>query len=377
MKVRLTQAIVNSLEPDSKPYAVRDAVQPGLCVIVSPGGTKAISVEVRRAGKLIKRKLGTWPELSLTSARERTAQLLGTAAETRGMVPVTFRQLFKKRLDAVKSRKKTWREDERKYKQDLAQWGSRQVATFTPAEIERWRDGIAQQRGEVTANRTLSLVKSVFAYGCKKGYLVTDPARLVDKYPEKPRERFLTADELPRFLKSIQLEPDDYRDIFSLLLFVGARKFNVLSMRWCELDLDNGIWIVPADKSKNGRQLFLPLVGPAMEILDIRKERFGDVSEWVFPAPHNRTGHVTEIRKPWLRAIKRAGLSDLHIHDLRHSLASWQAMNGASLAIIGKSLGHSDHKSTARYAHLAMDPVRKSVASAVASMQAAGKGGVR
>jgi len=375
MRVKLNATIVNALEAGDKPYSVRDSGQPGLTVIVWPGGAKTFTVEARRHGRLIKRKLGPWPELSVTSARERTAQLLAGAAETKGLVPITFGELFAKRLAISKAKNRTWQEDQRKFVKHLGAWAKRPVSQIKQEDVKRLRNEIAGQHGEVTANRLLSLVKTVFAHGVEtERYLTSNPAANVGKYREAPRDRFLTTAELPRFLSAVQLEPVDYCDIFTLLLFTGARSGNVCEMRWDELDLDKGVWVIPSQNSKNGRVLFLPIAGAAIEILDRRRYEFAELSQWVFPAPHNATGHITELRRPWERVCKRAELNDLRMHDLRHSLASWQAMNGASLQIIGKSLGHADMRSTERYSHLQLDIVRASVEAAVGRMVATRKG---
>jgi integrase len=92
---------------------------------------------------------------------------------------------------------------------------------------------------------------------------------------------------------------------------------------------------------------------------------------WVFPST-GKTGHLVEPKKAWKRILERADLSDLRIHDLRRSLGSWQAATGASLSIIGKSLGHKNINSTAIYARLNIDPVRESMETATSAMMVAG-----
>ena len=376
MKLRLNRANVNSLEPADKDYLVKDAGCPGLVVIVRPTGTRTFSVLVRRGGKYIKRSLGRFPELSVTAARERAADVIAEAASAKEQRTVTFGELFRERLNKVEKRTKG--EDVRKFDRHLAHWESRRVDTIKPADVRELVDDVGEKIGKSTRNRVLSLVKSVLAYGCiDQKYLKYNVADTIKKSPEVPRKRFLTAAELPKFFESVEQEPRDYRDVFLLLLYTGARRANVCEMRWSELDLGNMIWTIPGDKSKNGTDLFLPITEPALAILDWRYDQFSAVSPWVFPNPRNKTGHLQELRKPWLRVCKRAGLENMRIHDLRHTVASWAAISGASLPQIGQMLGHRDPKSTARYAHLSLDPVRQVSNTASAAMQAAGKGGVR
>src|SRR5207249_2399984 len=99
-------------------------------------------------------------------------------------------------------------------------------------------------------------------------------------------------------------------------------------------------------------------------------------AEFLFPS-HSEAGHITEPKGPWSNLLTRAKLSDLRIHDLRRTLGSWQAMTGASLPIIGKSLGHSSHQSTEVYARLANAPVVDAIATATSAMLAAARKGNR
>jgi integrase len=138
-------------------------------------------------------------------------------------------------------------------------------------------------------------------------------------------------------------------------------------MAWRDIDLAAAVWYLAGQTTKNKLPMAVVLPPPAVGILEHRR----DGSPWVFPAD-TAAGHIVDPRKSWARVVKRAGISDLRPHDLRRSLGSWQAIAGASLQIVGASLGHRDPKATAVYARLLLDPVRTSVNQAVANMQAAG-----
>ncbi|CAK0750757.1 hypothetical protein CCP3SC15_1700007 [Gammaproteobacteria bacterium] len=107
-----------------------------------------------------------------------------------------------------------------------------------------------------------------------------------------------------------------------------------------------------------------------MTILEARKAQ-AFPTPWVFPGD-GATGHLVEPKKAWKRILERAGIGDLRLHDLRRTLASWQVDTGATLAIVGKTLGHQSQTTTAIYARLSQDPVRKSVNTAVEAMLSAG-----
>jgi len=205
------------------------------------------------------------------------------------------------------------------------------------------------------------------------GFNGANPAKGVKRFKEEKRDRFLTADELPAFFAALASEPNTmFKDFFLLTILTGARRANMESMAWADIDLEAEFWRIPTTKS--GVPVVVPLVAPALAILRQRRKA-ANGSPWVFPAP-SKTGHLVEPWACWRRILKRAKLADLRIHDLRRSLGSWMAIGGASLPIIGKSLGHTQASTTAVYARLSMDPVRDSVGAATAEILKIGKASV-
>jgi integrase len=194
-----------------------------------------------------------------------------------------------------------------------------------------------------------------------------NPARGVKQFRERSRDRFLKPEELKRFFISIGEEPNqNIPDFLLIALFTGARRANVLAMKWGDIDFSLGTWTIRAEESKNREPMTIPLVAPVVEILLRRKQLARSI--FVFPGS-GKAGHLVEPKSGWTRIIHRAGLKDVRIHDLRRTLGSFQAIGGASTAIIGKSLGHKNPQSTSIYSRLSLDPVRKSVEAAVELMQ--------
>jgi integrase len=142
-------------------------------------------------------------------------------------------------------------------------------------------------------------------------------------------------------------------------------------MRWPEIAWERATWTIPAEKAKEDEAIDIALSAVALRILE--KRRAESTSEWVFPG-RGRTGHLMEPKTAWKRIVDRASLQDLRLHDLRRTLGSWQAATGASLPIIGKSLGHKSIAATQIYARLNLDPVRESVRRATDAMLLAGGG---
>jgi integrase len=180
----------------------------------------------------------------------------------------------------------------------------------------------------------------------------------------------MDGDELRAFFQSLSQESNEtIRDYILVSLLTGARRGNVQEMRWPEINWEREVWTIPAEKAKGDEIISVPLSPNALQILEKRKS--ASDGEWVFPGP-GKTGHLVEPKTAWQRILKRAGLSDLRLHDLRRTLGSWQAATGASLPIIGKSLGHKSLAATQIYTRLNLDPVRASVNKATDAMLLAG-----
>jgi integrase len=256
--------------------------------------------------------------------------------------------------------------DESLFRTCFSDWMTRRVNAITPADVQRKLNELGISNGHTTANRAVQLLRRLLNFAKVNENPVAKGQ--VEFFREAPRERYLTGDELAKLLASIDAEPNQtIADFCKLSLWTGQRRGNVCSMRWDELDLDNAVWSISAAKMKAGKSLSVPLVPPAVQVLSRRKD---NKSEYVFPG-RGGIGHLEEPKSGWKRILKRAKLGDVHIHDLRHNVASWSVQHGASLYATGKLLGHADSVSTQRYSHLALDPLRATITTAVDAMTAA------
>jgi integrase len=253
----------------------------------------------------------------------------------------------------------------------LSQWGKRKLSSIKHEEVDRLHKKLGQDKGKVTANIALKLLhvmynKALNEWRIWKGENV---AHGIKKFPEHSRDRFIQGDELPKFFKALaEEENDSMRDYFLLSLLTGARRANVLSMQWEDVNLERGEWRIK--ETKSGTPQTVTLSPEALTVLNNRK--LSESTKYVFPSS-SKCGHLIEPKRGWKRILERAGINDLRIHDLRRTLGSWQAKTGASLAIIGKSLNHKNQNTTAIYARLDLDPVRESVNTATSAiMEAAG-----
>ena len=380
-KIAFTRARLAALQPPSvgRKY-IYDSKTAGLALCISAAGGKVFYLYRWSAGKPVRIKLGKFADLSVDDARDAAKELIGEQAKGVDLVAErrakrqerTLKELWDDWLEVhAKPRKRTWKDDERQWKKYIADtFGSRRLSSLKTSEITKWHAKMGKDSGHFQANRAKALLATLLNHAVRIGLLVANPCRSVPNFPEQSRERFLLPAEMKTFFDALVVVGEPWHDFFQLALFTGARRGNVASMAWDEIDLDRTTWTIPASKTKNKRPAVIALSPPAVAILQSRLELFGR-GEYVFPSS-SVTGHVVDPRKAWERLRTESGLKDLRMHDLRRSLGSWQAAAGASLAIIGASLGHADLKSTQVYARLQLDPIRAAVTQAADAMLLAG-----
>jgi integrase len=185
-------------------------------------------------------------------------------------------------------------------------------------------------------------------------WCTVNPVRGVERNQEHKRKRYLKPDELARLTDALN-ECDDQQgaNIVRMCLLTGARSGEVMAARWDQFDLVAGTWTKAASDVKQKAEHIVPLSAAALELLN----GISITDKWVFPS---RAGqHRSTIQKTWRNLCADAEIDGVRIHDLRHTFASILASAGQSLPIIGSLLGHSQPATTARYAHLFDDPLRK------------------
>lgn len=373
------QFLKNLKAPASGRLYVADTREKGLSAYVTPNGIITFFVRKRINGRDDRVVIGRFPEITVEKARTRALAIKAQVAEgkdptedkRRMREDITFFAMFQEFMERYsKKHKRSWQYDEREVNKFLSHWFKRKASTITKQEIQILHERIRDENGLYQANRILERISSIFNRAIEWGWHGENPALGVRKFREKSRDRFLQPDELPRFFAALDEEENQTaKDYIMLSLLTGARKANVLAMRWDEIHFERAEWRIP--ETKNGDPLTVPLSQQAIEILDRRRRETN--SDWVFPVENSKSGHFTDPKRAWQRVLARAGIKDLRIHDLRRSLGSWQASTGASGFIIGKSLGHKSQQATQIYARLNLDPVRESIEKATHAMMAAGK----
>jgi integrase len=252
------------------------------------------------------------------------------------------------------------------------------VQDVTFADCDRLHHKISAAGHRRRANTVIAILSKMFSLAIRWGMRLDNPCRGIERNPEIKRRRYLKGDELVRLAQALAKYTDKQAaDVFRLLLLTGSRRGEVLSAKWADIDLTAGIWSRPASRVKQGQDHEIPLNAPARQLLsEIRQRQMGKhrvLPEFVFPG-RGSTHHVTEVKRAWRTICRAANLIDLRIHDLRHSYASELVSSGASLPLIGALLGHASPTTTARYAHLHLDPLRQATERVGAVVDAAANG---
>ena len=396
--LRLTKKSLDSLTPAEKSYIAFDSELKGFGVRVMPSGSKSWIIEYRPGGgrRVAKKRLsfGKTSTLTLEQARKAAKDMLSAvrlgddplADRTDRRAAATVAELIDAFLDehADVKRKEATAKQYRDILKRIVRpaLGSVKAGELTRAEVAKLH--LAKRSTPFTANRMLAIMGSMYSFGSKRGLVPEDynPASKIERYREASRERFLTIDELSRIGEAlrefefigIEWEPQDTtkpkskhapkrpesrRSILSphataalrLLLFTGCRLREILDLKWTHVDFQRGLLLLP--DSKSGKKTIV-LNGAALAVVT-SLPRFG---EYVV-AGDDPSKPRADLKKPWALISRRAGLSGVRLHDLRHSFASVGAGGGLGLPIIGKLLGHTQAATTQRYAHLDADPLRR------------------
>lgn len=413
-----SRASINKISPPEKGRAYfRDSDQRGLVLDVQPSGVMSFQVYRKVNGKPVRINFGRF-DSSIPETREiqsgidplsllgnspslnvRMARKMATAINAeldKGINPVeaiktkrhalndelnlqeafdkyfddwlkpqgkrsrdNLRAMFNRHLGEVLPGQKKPHGRDRSKSEYGVNWSKRKLSSIQQSEVRRLHLNLQDGDGAHTANRVFELLRALFNKIIEwKLFSGDNPCDGIHKFKEPKRSRFVTGEELPRFFEALaQVEHDAFKAFVLLLLLTGARRENVLSMQWIDIDFDAALWTVPDELAKGGEEMTIPLTDMAIGVL---KQRKNNGSKFVFPAD-SKTGYITPPKKRWATLLKRSELENLRLHDLRRSMGSWQAMTGSSLVIIGRSLGHKSLEATKVYARLQVDPVRASM----------------
>lgn len=367
---KLTKRTIEAAEVKASEYFLWDDDIPGFGIRVLPSGRKQFVVQYR-AGRR-PRRISLGPSTVLTCDQARTRAITIIAAVRNGGDPAAKRDedrdaltvadladRFDKEHISLRLKEST----AKGYRRSLERFilpalGRLRVTEVTRADVAQLHHDMRHIRYD--ANRALEIVSKMFNMA-EMWDLRPDgsnPRRHIKKYPEEKRERFLSAAEIRKIGEVLSEMEDEGVELPSaiaavrLLMLTGCRLSEIMRLQWQYVDLAGCALRLP--DSKTGAKT-VHLGQAAVEVL----KAIGRIKDnkWVI------TGTLPgaplyDLQPFWQRVRARAGLKDVRIHDLRHTFASTAVAAGQGLPIIGKLLGHTQVQTTARYAHLAADPVR-------------------
>lgn len=378
-KFRFTQTAIKDLPNAAagKRDDYRDEATPGLYLRVTAKGVKTYAVLARKKGGALERiTIGSADKLTPVNARESAKKIiadlavgLSHAAPARAKRGETkFSELLADYLSNTTMKPRSlaayqWLNT----KHVDAAIGSRKLSEVSVENIRALHREVSKST-PTTANRCVAMVKAAFNWAAKEGtFTGSNPAAHVKKNTETSRTRYLQPAELSVFFQSLEESEEPGKSFFMLCLLTGARRSNVLAMKWADIGLADGIWRIPAADAKAGEEMNIPLVPEAVTLLRVLKAAIGETSPWVFPA-ESQTGHYQEPKRAWATLRRRSGLADLRIHDLRRTMGSWLVRTGANTAINAKALGHKSMQAAAVYQRIAdVDPVRDAMERATSA----------
>jgi integrase len=380
---RISKSVVTDAHPEAARYTIWDTELKGFGLRVTPAGLKTYIARYRvgggRGGVLRQQVVGRHGKLTPEEARV-DAKVILNAAE-RGFDPQALKVAARDALtlselcdvylvEGVANKKpNTLIADTSRIKFHIKPLiGAAKINTMTKADVQRMVREIASGKtatqaakhvkgGKPSATRTLSLLKSIFAFAVDRKLIVASPAKGVKGYKPNKRERFLSPQEMARLGDALaEMEAEGRHKvalgIIRLLALSGARRNEIARLQWAEVD--TGRSTLRLKDSKTGAKV-IPLGAAALSmLLSLPKSN----STYVFPDPSDPECPFRGLFYAWSCIRDRANLPGVRIHDLRHSFASAGLASGQALPMIGKLLGHAQVSTTARYAHLADNPVK-------------------
>jgi integrase len=372
MAIKLGDKIVRGLPTPETGNQIRyDSEVRGFGARVTAGGAKSFILNYRIGGRERRITIGSFPDWTVGQAREQ-AKVLKRQIDV-GQDPldareaerdaITIKQLAARYIaEHAKPHKRPRSviEDERLLAQHIIpELGRLRVASLRRQDVEHLHRKISEST-PTRANRTVGLLSTMLNLAVNWEIVDRNPCKGVNLNQEIPREKYLSGSELEHLLAAIAEHPNRTSgNIVKLLLLTGCRKGELLTATWDQINFEDKTWTKPATSTKQRKSHRIPLSAPALQLLSEMCAK--SEGPQLFPARRSDSSRDYQCNLySFFRAVCRsAGIANLRLHDLRHTAASFMAGSGLSLPIIGRFLGHTQPGTTARYAHLADDPLRQ------------------
>jgi integrase len=346
---RLTDARVSAISPPPAGQAEHpDDLVKGLRLRVGAGGRKAWIVRTRAGQKQINKTLGPYPLISLAAARDQARDfLIALAKEGEVRSKRTFGELAEHWIDNVaKPKNKSWHNQERRLEiYVLPKWRNTDLASIRRADVRDLIDGID---GIVAPGRALTIIRTLFRYAMARDWVEASPAEAIPNPSQDiPRDRFLSMDEVARVYRTADMMGYPFAGFLKLLILTGQRRTEVASMRWADLDLKAGTWVLQSEDTKSARAHLVPLSPQAVELLKATPE-FGPHVWSSDGETHIKCYSQGKSKLDKLLTASGGEMKPWRLHDLRRTAATHMVRLGVSELVVGRVLNHAPQGVTAR-----------------------------
>lgn len=365
--IQLTQPFINNAQCPAGKLKIDyfDSKTTGLVFTVLASGRKTFYIRfLDDHRKTVQKRIGDATYVKLFDIRELAIKYFGQIAlgknpfaelEELKNVP-KFQQFIEDQyIPYVKSYKRSWQCDVSLIKNHIVpNFGSKYMNDITKKDLHAFITQHLKTHAPGSVNRVLILIRYMFNLAIKWEVpcITKNPTKDVSLLEENNKmERYLTVEETERLFDAVQKSQNPMlKYIVSMLILTGARKSEVLHAKWSEFNFEQRLWRI--GMSKSGRARFVPMSDGLVTLLEMVPRHPGKDYVFVNPDTGKRVGNFFYA---WNTARTRAGLSDLRVHDLRHSFASFLVNSGRSLYEVQRILGHTQIKTTQRYAHLSQE----------------------
>jgi integrase len=364
--MKFTDRQIKALKPQESRYEVWETNGKGLGIRVAPTGRKSWVFIYRFEGRPRRMTLGVYPKTSVAESHvlhSKARELLD-----RGMDPgvklvdqkrnerkaPTVAQLAEEYIERwAKPRKKSWLKDQQALTKDVLPYiGRLKAKDVTRRQIIPLLDQIVERGSPIQANRTLALVRKMFNFAINRDIVEFNPCQALSA-PEKERrrDRVLSDWEIAGLWNGLEKSRLSFgvANAIRFQLLTAQRKGEVISVEWDDIDLENGWWTIPAEKSKNGLSHRVPLSSIAVSILEGQLRASKD-TRWVFPSPRgDQPLGGTAVNHALKRNMELYSEEIFVPHDLRRTAASYMTSLGVSRLVVSKVLNHAEPGVTAVY----------------------------
>lgn len=361
MKLNLTKAVIATLPVGTH----GDVKVVGLfCNVTATSRKFGVYISVR--GRPVRKSIGSCADFSIEAARLEALRIISKlrsdtpAARVKAVTLGGVLNLYTEYLEGAGRRDSSYMDTVLNLY--WSKFLDRTLDDVTVLELTTAHNRIVKERGPSAARYAVTCLRTLYNYAASLELTTANPAKRVRTAAAVSREVFLDEGEIKTLRACLAEMAPNPRHYFTLILLTGARRENMASMRWEEIDLEEALWTIPAEKSKNGLRMEIPLIPEAVEILQGRRSLD---SWWVFPSA-TKAGQNVRCIDDWIidlrRRMRERGVEKhFTVHDLRRTFACRLVAAGVPTPTVAKALGHRGLSSVAIYARVATGTVREAL----------------